>query len=296
MQSEAIRQRYANKAADFRAQNPAYQGSTSLLSAKQIERAQGLIRHDGQQIANNIAHQQASAQLQQEFDLLRKQASPIDTLMGDNWLASFAQGPSKPLQSDIAAYQMYSSGLTNLSAGVGSLGMASSSLSFMLGNGWGSSLGLGKEWNIFWDNPQLSSHADWRFGAPALNEFGKKLGVGGILLSGAGAVNEIYNNPLGADSVDYAREWGKFGLDTLAAATGILPQLARFNSLGTIYSGLDIAVQLTPGYTVRYGSEAGTVKTGWTKFLYVQSDQAEYMYQKDPHMYYQLYIKRDPKF
>lgn len=42
---------YGNKALDFRMENPMYKGSGSLLSQTQIDRAQQLIRHDGEVLA-----------------------------------------------------------------------------------------------------------------------------------------------------------------------------------------------------------------------------------------------------
>lgn len=38
---------YGRKALDFRIENPVYKGSATLLTSQQIQRAQGLIRHDG---------------------------------------------------------------------------------------------------------------------------------------------------------------------------------------------------------------------------------------------------------
>lgn len=46
-QSAQTKAYYGNKALDFRMDNPVYKGSATLLTPQQIQRAQGLIRHDG---------------------------------------------------------------------------------------------------------------------------------------------------------------------------------------------------------------------------------------------------------
>jgi len=295
-QAAQIQQRYDQRTMDFRMANPVHRGHNSLLNQEQISTAKALIQQDGQQIAKNKAHLQASLQLDNEFAALKKLNPEINSLFSDKWLEGFIGGPLQPLPSDVTGYQSYSSGLTNLSASIGGLGISSNTLGALLESGWGSSPGIGKEWNMFWNDPKLTMHADWHFGAPALNAFGSKLSIGGIGLSILGATNETFGNPNQIDKVDYLREWGKVGLDAAAAATGFVTKFARFSLPGAVYSGLDITAQLTPGYTVQHGSEAGKLKNGWTKFMYVGADQAEQMRRINPEMHYQLYIKRDPKF
>jgi hypothetical protein len=50
-QSAQTQAYYGNKALDFRMANPVYKGSGSLLSQAQVDRAQQLIRHDGEVLA-----------------------------------------------------------------------------------------------------------------------------------------------------------------------------------------------------------------------------------------------------
>ena len=102
-------------------------------------------------------------------------------------------------------------------------------------------------------------------GICSLDVLGKGLAGAGVGLSFASAWNNTSN---GANAF---KEWGKFGVDALAAAT-VIPKLARFSPVGLVYTAVDLGVQSLPDYTIQNGIYKGDVVNGWTGVTYRSVD------------------------
>jgi len=182
---------------------------------------------------------------------------------------------NKPLSdyefNNIDSYRDNQSLLTKASNFANGLGFNAGVLSVALKNGWGTVTQAGKNLDLFWHNPQLTNFTDWKFAQPLMGSIDKGFSLLSPFISGLNASNETFNNPDGYDFGDGIREWGKVGVDTAAALTEF-KALASFNPAGLIYTGVDLAVQNLPAYTLKFGSQAGQQKAGWTGLLYRFSD------------------------
>ncbi|MCV6623266.1 MAG: hypothetical protein OIF51_16105, partial [Cellvibrionaceae bacterium] len=165
-------------------------------------------------------------------------------------------------------------------------------------------------------NGQIIDGAEWifdsgkfvmplDFSSGALND---GLDTSGRWLSGAGLGLSIYSAFEGTflneeaylagdvkDMSVWTKEWGKVGVDGLAAATSFAP-LARFSPIGLAYTAADLTVQYTPSYTIRHGQYAGDTSDGWSKLLYMSSDQQIDVKSVSEKAYHELYLKRMPKY
>ena len=144
-------------------------------------------------------------------------------------------------------------------------GMAVNSgvLALGLKNDWATSGKAGKTFDLFYNNAQLTNRMDWKFAQPLMGSIDKGFSLLAPVVSGINAANETILNPSGFDVGDGIREWGKFGVDTAAALTEF-KAFASFNPVGLVYTGIDLAVQNLPAHTVKFGSQVGQQKTGWT--------------------------------
>lgn len=104
-----------------------------------------------------------------------------------------------------------------------------------------------------------------------------KLGFGFTAASG---VITLANDQLYGDGVDFGdgfREAGYLAVNGVFAASSFnlfkdISALTRLSPVGMAFTGLDIVLQATPSYTVKYGPHAGQVTNGWTKAMHQTSD------------------------
>jgi hypothetical protein len=196
-----------------------------------------------------------------------------------------------PSDEDLAAYKTRQSFFTNATAFADTIDVGSDTLSSMLKAGWATSAGLGKQADLFWHVPKLTMHQNWSFAGDAIGKLSLPLGGISIASSIFGAINETYYNPNGFDKIDAAREGIKVGVDAASLATAA-PQLAKFSPLGWLYTAADVAVQLTPDYTVRYGAYRWESRSGWTKLMYMHSDARQSARESlSPEAYYQTHLR-----
>lgn len=113
-----------------------------------------------------------------------------------------------------------------------------------------------------------------------------------------GAAKALMNDKDGVDFGDGFREFGKLGVDFAAAAPTLsnAEYLTRFNPVGVAYTAADLAVQLTPDHTIQYGQYEGETLSGWTKLMYMNTDQQQRVMNVSPEAHYELYIRRQPKY
>ncbi|AQP98411.1 hypothetical protein B0W48_00545 [Pseudoalteromonas aliena] len=104
-----------------------------------------------------------------------------------------------------------------------------------------------------------------------------KIGYG---FTAASSLITLANDHKYGDGIDFGdgfREGGYLAVNSAFAAGSLnrfknVTALSRLSPIGMAFTALDIALQATPSYTVKYGPHAGQVTDGWTKAMHQTSD------------------------
>lgn len=216
------------------------------------------------------------------------------------WSDGYIFASSTPNSSSSDSFTLPSNQIN--AAGVGVF-----SLEEMAKRGWGSQLNVARtpmdKINMqlgvgAFAEPIGGARVDTRSFAPLLGGLSEGLTKVSLTASTIGAAQALMNDKDGVDFGDGFRELGKLGVDFAAAAPTLsnVKYLTRFNPVGVAYTAADLAVQLTPDYTIQYGQYAGETRSGWTKLMYMNADQQQRVMNVSPEAHYELYIRRQPKY
>lgn len=121
---------------------------------------------------------------------------------------------------------------------------------------------------------------DTRVFSSGISDVGDGLTKIGYGFTAASSLITLANDYKYGDGIDFGdgfREGGYLAVNTAFATSSLsrfknVTALARLSPIGMAFTGLDIALQATPSYTVKYGPHAGQVTDGWTKAMHQTSD------------------------
>lgn len=182
----------------------------------------------------------------------------------------FGGAPVAGEQGSISDEWEFSDLLTLGSNYVNGLGIANTVADYGFGKGWGSmapvSVASTRAWDLAPFDPKLTSRINTTQFQRATTALGSKMTFLSLSLSAGSAYNETIGKGVSfaeQPSV-YGREWGKLGVDGLAAYSMSTP----LAPIGFVYGVLDIGVQNLPPYEIQYGPSKGQTATGWTGLMH----------------------------